>query len=198
MRFGLADVRNYDSVELASSLAWLAPLYLTASAGPSSRSEISWDSVAAARDRLVRSGVGAIVAAVPPPAAAVDRFEQVGRVWIAWLDHDPWATVCSPRSQLDVRRDHGWARLIVNAPAHDRVVMRESWDPGWTALLDGKPAALQPEWGVFLAVDVPPGRHELILKYEPAEVRLGLAVSVAALVGSILVLTGIRLFGFLE
>ncbi len=27
MRFGLSDVRNYDSVELASSLAWFEPLY---------------------------------------------------------------------------------------------------------------------------------------------------------------------------
>src|SRR5262249_2409098 len=27
MRYGLADVRNYDSVELARGLDWLAPLY---------------------------------------------------------------------------------------------------------------------------------------------------------------------------
>jgi len=194
MRFGLCDVRNYDSVELASSLAWLAPLYQTGSAPPSSRSEISWERVAAAQGRLVSSGVGAIVAAVPPPAAAFDRIEQVGHVWIAWLEGERWATVESPRTRLEVRRDHGWAHLAVDAPAGDRVVVRESWDPGWTALLDGARVEIQPKWGVFLGVDVPTGRHELILKYDPSEVRVGLAVSAGSLVGLILVLTEIRLF----
>jgi len=194
MRFGLSDVRNYDSVELASSLAWFAPLYQTDRGPQSSRSEITWDRVVAARARLVTSGVGAIVAAVPPPAPAFDRLEQAGRVWIAWLAGEPWATVESPRTRLEAVRDHGWARLEVDAPAGDRVVLRETWDPGWTAMLDGERVAVQPKWGVFLSVELPAGRHELILKYDPSEVWLGLAVSAGSLVVLILVLTGIRLF----
>ncbi len=194
MRFGLRDVRNYDSVELASSLAWFAPLYQADSKPHSSRSAISWDGVLAARARLIASGVGAIVAAVPPPAFAFDRLEKAGRVWIAWLAGEPWATALSPRTRLETVRDHGWARLDVDAPTCDQLVLRETWDPGWTAYLDGKPVAVQPKWGVFLGVDLPAGRHELLLKYDPSEVRLGLAVSAVSLIGLILVLTGVRLF----
>jgi len=194
MRFGLCDLRNYDSVELASSLAWLAPLYETGSAPRSSRSEITWKGVAGARARLVRSGVGAIVAAVPPPAAAFDRVEQAGHVWIAWLEGEPWCTAQSPRTQLEGFRDHGWARLEVDSPTGDLVVVRETWDPGWKALLDGAPVAIQPKYGVFMGVRLPAGHHELILKYDPSEVGLGLTISAVSLFGLILVLTGIRLF----
>jgi len=194
MRFGLRDARNYDSVELESSLEWFAPLYQSGNGPRSSRSESTWASVAAARARLVRSGVSAIVAAVPPPAASFDRVEQAGHVWIAWLGGEAWATALSPRTRLEVLEDDGWARLDIDAPADDRLLVRETWDPGWKALLDEKSIPIQPIWGVFMAVEVPAGRHELILKYDPSEVRLGLIVSAFSLVGVILVLTGIRLF----
>jgi hypothetical protein len=194
MRFGLYDVRNYDSVELASNLAWLAPLY-TAAGGPlSSRSETTWDGVKRARDRLSTSGVAAIVAAVPPPAGAFDRIERAGRVWIAWLAGEAWATASSKRTRLEADRDHGWARFKIDSAESDRVVVRETWDPGWKALLDGEHVTILPKPGPFLSVDVPAGRHELVLKYDPSEVRIGLAISVISVFGLILVLTGIRLF----
>jgi hypothetical protein len=194
MRFGLSDVRNYDSVELASSLEWLGPLYAPANEPRSSRSAITWETAAAARERLVCSGVDAIVAAAPPPSAAFHHFERAGSVWIAWLGAQAWATAESPRTRVEYLRDHGWARLIVDAPADDRVVMRETWDPGWKASLDGASLLLERKWGVFMTVKVPAGRHELILKYDPSEVRLGLAVSIFSGVGLILVLTGNRMF----
>jgi uncharacterized membrane protein YfhO len=82
----------------------------------------------------------------------------------------------------------------IDAAGGDQVVVRETWDPGWQAILDGKPVCTQPKWGVFLGVAVPAGRHELILKYEPTEFQFGLAVSSSALVILFLVLTRIRLF----
>jgi hypothetical protein len=194
MRFGCCDVRNYDSVELASSLQWLAPLYRAGNAPPSSRSEITWDSVAQALPRLLVSGVSAIVSSKPPPVGTFDRLEQAGHVWIAWLTGDPWATAESSRTRVDAFRDHGSARLHVEAPAPDRVLVRETWDPGWKASLDGTDVPIERKWGVFMAIAVPAGRHDLTLKYDPGEVRIGLAVSVFSWVSLILVLTGIRLF----
>ncbi|MGC8641144.1 MAG: hypothetical protein ACP5XB_14860, partial [Isosphaeraceae bacterium] len=52
MRFGLADPRNYDSIELASSLKWLEPLYEPGPEALSSRREITWEGVHRARERL--------------------------------------------------------------------------------------------------------------------------------------------------
>jgi hypothetical protein len=193
-RFGLSDLRNYDSIELAASLEWLAPLLRPGNEPPSSRSAITWESAAAARDRLVSSAVDAIVASLPPPTAAFDRLEQAGNVWIAWLGGQSWATACSPQTRLEDRRDHGRARLDVDAPASDRILVRETWDPGWIATLDGARVPIEREWGVFMSVQLGPGRHKLILNYDPIEVRIGLAISIFSLFGLILVLTGIRLF----
>jgi hypothetical protein len=195
MRFGLADARNYDSVELASSLAWFGPLYEPARAARSSRGEVSWNGVIAARDRLIESGVSAVVAATPPPSAAhFDRIERVGRAWIAWQNGKPWADSDASGTRLDVIRDDGWARILVDARRADRLTVRETWDPGWKAQLDGKPVEIRPKSAVFMSIEIPAGQHELILNYDPDEVRLGLTVSSCSLVLLILVLTGNRLF----
>ncbi len=53
------------------------------------------------------------------------------------------------------------------------LTVRETWDPGWKALLDGKPVKIQRKSAVFLNIDIPSGQHELILKYDPVEVRIG-------------------------
>jgi len=193
-RFGLADVRNYDSVELASSLAWFEPLYEPACAARSSRGAITWRGVIAARQRLLESGVGAVVAATPPPELTFDRVEQVGRVWIAWQDGEPWAGSAASGTRLGVIRDHGWARIMVDATEASWLTVRETWDPGWKATVDGRTVAIQAKSPGFLNIEIPAGEHELILKYDPGEVKLGLAISCCSSVLVILVLTEIRLF----
>jgi Bacterial membrane protein YfhO len=193
MRFGLADPRNYDSVELASNLAWFKPLYDPAG-GLSSRGEITWDRVIACRARLIESGVGAIVGSSPPPDGVFDRVEQVGRVWIGWLAGKPWVDSDSAHARIGAVKDHGRARILIEADLPHTLTVRETWDPGWTAILDGKPTKTRGKSPVFLNIEIQSGKHELILKYNPIEVRLGMAVSICSLVIAILVLTEIRLF----
>ena len=192
MRFTLADPRNYDSVELAHSLAWYEPLYEPSASARTSRRDVTWATALRGRDRLRDSGVAAIVAASPPPALAFDRVERVGRVWIAWLDAKPWAE--APGAQVAWDRQPGWARILVQAAAPGRVVVRETWDPGWRARRDGRSVALAPAQSAFLGVDVPSGRHEIVLEYDPAPVRIGLVISACAFGVGILVLTGNRPF----
>ena len=101
MRFGLADVRNYDSVELARSLRGLRRSTNPAAA-ISSRSEITWERVIAAASALTSSRECA--RSWPRrrlPTGLSTRVEQVGRVWIAWLDGKPWAESESARRRLD-------------------------------------------------------------------------------------------------
>ncbi len=47
MRFGLADVRNYDSVELERSAAWLDPIFVPSPAARTSRRDVTWASAVA-------------------------------------------------------------------------------------------------------------------------------------------------------
>jgi hypothetical protein len=193
MRFGLADARNYDSVELASSLAWFRPLYDSAG-GLTSRGEVNWARASAAQGLLIESGVGAIVGGSPPPKGTFDRVEQVGRVWIAWLGGKPWATSECPSARLSTRKENGRGRVLIDADRAHTITMRETWDPGWKAVLDGKPVKTQGKSPVFVNIEVPPGQHELILRYDPDEVRFAGALSFSSLLITILVLTGNRLF----
>jgi hypothetical protein len=193
MRFGLADARNYDSVELARSLEWFAPLYAHDARPLSSRGTVTWETVERAQGLLRESGVSAIVAAEPPPPSLLAPIERVGPVWIARIDGQPWADSESSATRLEIKRGDGWARLDVDAPRPDRLVIRETWDPGWRASIDGSPSEIHAKNGVFISINVPKGKHQLILNYDPAEVRLGSAISLGSLVLVILVLTEIRL-----
>jgi uncharacterized membrane protein YfhO len=59
--------------------------------------------------------------------------------------------------------------------------------PGWTARVDGRPAAILPANAAGRAVEVPPGRHRVELRFEPASLRYGIVVSaVAALLVAVL------------
>ncbi len=193
MRFGLCDIRNYDSVELARSLQWFAPLY-EPGGGISSRSEITWQRVVANQGLLRESGVCAVVAALPPPPGAFTRVEQVGKAWVAWLEGVPWARAESGNARLKIFREDGQALIRIDSDRPESLVVSEIFDPGWTALLDGKFSELREKSAVFLNINIPEGHHELILKYDPIEVRIGLALSVGSCVFVILVLTGIRMF----
>ncbi|MBV8556252.1 MAG: YfhO family protein [Planctomycetaceae bacterium] len=193
MRFGLGDVRNYDSVELSRNLDWFAPLYEPDGAPRSSRRAITWAGVLRARDRLREASVRAVVASAPPPGAFA-RVDRVGAVWVARLDAAPWASAASRPARLDVRRDHDRARIAVLCPGDDRIIIRETFDPGWRAEVDGRAVPVEPAHGVFLSVPVTAGTHVINLRYEPPEVRAAVAITALALAFLVFSLTGFRRF----
>jgi hypothetical protein len=87
----------------------------------------------------------------------------------------------------------GTARIVEEAP--DRVAVEveadgpgylflaDTHDPGWTAMVDGAPAAIRPADVCFRAVAVPGGRHWVEMTYEPAGWRTGLALSGVGVLG---------------
>jgi len=194
MRYGLADVRNYDSVELARSLDWFAPLYSPGPEASTSRREITWEGVIRARDRLREAAVTAVVGPTPPPAGAFDRVDRVGSVWVARLDGRPWATSMSNRAALRVSRASGIVDVEADLPAADRLVMRDTFDPGWVATVDGDPVAIGPFRGTFLSVPVAAGRHSISLRYAPREVEVALVISLSAAAAIVFTLTGFSPF----
>jgi len=175
MRYGLADLRNYDSIELAGSLAWFAPLYEPepGRVERTSRRAITWAGVIRARDRLARAGVAAIVGASPPPPGAFARVDRVGATWIARPE--------TPEMGRN-RPDHG--RIAVDlptGPTRSRITIAETYEPGWRAEVDGRPAAVGADRGAFLTVATPPGARRVVLRYDPPEVRIAAGISAAAL-----------------
>jgi Bacterial membrane protein YfhO len=196
MRYGLADARNYDSVELSRSLDWLGPLYDPKVQEKTSRREISWARVLQARDRLREAAVRAIVSPTPPPASGFDRVEKVGSVWVAWLEARPIVEVLGNGSLTNISHDPGRIEATIEGREETRLIVRETFDPGWRAEVDGDPAPVEAHLGTFQAVAVPSGKHQVVLVYEPIEVRFALMISLAAVFGAVFALTDFGSFRF--
>ena len=54
------------------------------------------------------------------------------------------------------------------------LVLADTFDPGWSAILDGRPAPIRPAFVAFRAVYVPAGRHRVIFRYRPSGFATGL------------------------
>jgi hypothetical protein len=75
----------------------------------------------------------------------------------------------------------------VNRPAF--VVLTDSYNPGWKAYDNGKPAEVYQADGLFMAVYVEPGRHEILLVFKPDSLAFGGLLSQAGLLLTVLLLS---------
>jgi hypothetical protein len=71
--------------------------------------------------------------------------------------------------------------VTVAAPDRGVVLLRRSWDPNWSASLDGRPVTPLKADAFLMAVPVGPGRHTIRLDYRDSSVGLGVLGSVVAL-----------------
>jgi hypothetical protein len=62
------------------------------------------------------------------------------------------------------------------------VVLHDTWQRGWEARVDGKPAPIVPVNLISRGVMVGAGRHHIDMDYEPYRFGLGLGISVAAFI----------------
>lgn len=70
------------------------------------------------------------------------------------------------------------------------LVLFDSFDPGWSATVDGEPATVVRAWGVYRAVRLAPGEHRVEFHYVSKAFRIGLMVSLAT--GLVLVVLAFR------
>jgi len=75
--------------------------------------------------------------------------------------------------------------VAVKAEAPAYLVLADTFDPGWSATVDGEPAAIHPAYVAFRAVFVQAGEHRVVFRYSPAGFAPGLA---ATAVGTVLAL----------
>ena len=54
-------------------------------------------------------------------------------------------------------------------------------EPGWQVLVDGEQTSIGTGWGALLTAQITPGVHQLTLRFTPAGLRAGLAVSLCSL-----------------
>ena len=185
MRYGLADIRNYDSVELSRSLGWFSPLYEAVGGSRTSRRQVNWKGVVRALDRLRGASVAAVVASSPPPVTLNARTERLGPVWIAWLDAEPIVSLEGTDQPIRATIDHGRINAVVESSRKTTLIVRQTYDLAWSALVDGDPAEVKAYRGAFLSIRLGAGRHVVALRYDPPEVRAACAASLGGLAAAL-------------
>ncbi|HEV2435764.1 MAG TPA: YfhO family protein, partial [Verrucomicrobiae bacterium] len=73
--------------------------------------------------------------------------------------------------------------LTVEAPAPALVVVAQAFYHDWHAYVDGRPVPLLRANHAFQALEVPAGRHEVMLRYVDWMFRLGAVISALTLLG---------------
>jgi hypothetical protein len=77
----------------------------------------------------------------------------------------------------------GSVRLTVRASHAGHLVLVDSFAPGWQAKLDGRVVPIERANVAFRSVAVPAGEHLVAMRYRPAGLVYGMALSLATLVG---------------
>jgi hypothetical protein len=79
----------------------------------------------------------------------------------------------------------GRERYFVQTDGTGYLVTRDSFARGWRAFVDGREAPVLRANGKHRAVPVPPGEHEVVLRYEPPGFRVGLWLSILSAVAGL-------------
>ncbi|MBI4577488.1 MAG: hypothetical protein HY722_14605 [Planctomycetes bacterium] len=72
-------------------------------------------------------------------------------------------------------------RLAARMEAPGHVVLAEAWYPGWTATVDAREVPVRRSFGALRSVEVGAGAHEVVFRFRPRSLRVGLAGSVVGL-----------------
>jgi hypothetical protein len=80
------------------------------------------------------------------------------------------------------RPSAGRASAFASQPQPGYWIFNDSYAPGWHAWVDSEPAPILRAYGLFMAVAVEAGSHQVDFRYEPATFRLGLFLALLALV----------------
>lgn len=82
-------------------------------------------------------------------------------------------------------------RLRVTTTDATELVVADPWFPGWRLELDGERVPLDLHPGDMISARIPPGRHQVEVRYAPASLHIGLALAAASL--ALLAAWGLRL-----
>ena len=134
-------------------------------------------------------GAGYVLSSKPlaPPFEAVAQSERVvvyrvpGALPMAYLI-TPRGVKLRPR---DLALDASSARAIVESNDGGLFVLTQNDEPSWHATIDGRDAQTKLAYGAFRAVDVAPGKHEVVWKYRPLSLVAGAIVTLLTLLAII-------------
>jgi len=107
--------------------------------------------------------------------AAVARLESSGDRTVVLLGDPP--RKLSPGTVHSIERSTDTVRVVAEAPGDGLLVVADAFWDGWKATVDGRPVGIELADGLVRGVRWPAGRHLLEMRYHPAEVGIGAAIS---------------------
>ncbi len=117
-------------------------------------------------------------------AAGVEALGRLGRENRTRLIVEDPSRPLAPAAEVS-----GTAQIVTDLPERVEIktdspgpaylVLADTFDPGWSATVDGRPAPIRPAYVAFRAVALAPGAHTVVFTYCPAGFTLGLAISIA-------------------
>jgi uncharacterized membrane protein YfhO len=75
-----------------------------------------------------------------------------------------------------LRYQPGHVELEIETSDEQVLLVRESWAPGWEAFVDGQSTPVYPAAGLFFALRVPAGAHDVTLHFRPPGLMVGMAL----------------------
>jgi hypothetical protein len=135
------------------------------------------NSTALPRARLV--GKPVYVANETEAAGAVERLGDALREQVVVEDPGRPLAVDAEISGAALLIEDLPERVVVESesagPAY--LVLADTFDPGWSAVVDGRSTPIWPAYIAFRAVYLPKGTHKVVFTYSPAGFQLGLFLS---------------------
>jgi hypothetical protein len=118
-------------------------------------------------------------------SSATDAAESELREWSlpVFGEIDPKFATAPPQitSVAMLSLDTHHARVLVDAPNDAIVVLTQQDAPGWRVFVDGIARRKLLGFGIFRAVEVPRGKHEVIWRYRPLSLYAGAAITIITL-----------------
>lgn len=109
------------------------------------------------------------------PVILYELNQSRGRIWTT--DRQSHVLQSSLRSPSASANE---VRIDVEASKPTTVVLTDLLYPGWVVTVDGQPTLSVRHAKQFRAVEVPAGRHEVVWRFQPTSVKLGVLISFAA------------------
>jgi hypothetical protein len=119
----------------------------------------------------------------PPFASVVKSADPPLGTTIPWGDkaREARARIVSP-NRIEVE-------ATSSVEEEDRVLVLQSYVPGWRVEVDGERAGAVNNMSGFLSVEARPGQHTYLLVFDPRAQRYGLAISLGTLLAALLFLS---------
>ncbi len=95
-------------------------------------------------------------------------------------------TCAAPDTVQLVQHDADRIMIKADLACDGMVILSDAFYPGWRARVDHRPAEIFQVNGAMRGVAVPRGAHTLTMRYRPVSVYLGAALTLAAILGAIL------------